>query len=247
VIGSPQCAFCGEDVYMRSAWRVGQEWFCSQSCFEKYEAWRSGRSQVAPRPLPAASLRSTRRSPERPKGAGLRRPRLPTVLIAGAILGSLAVLLLMKPSLHGGKSVDKAANAANAALALPRQTPKLDSAWLLRAINARRRQAGRRPLAADRAASLLAQQQSSRMADAGRLHAIPNRDLRPFSYAGTVEEHEFQDEGGSIPQPRGEVFAEIMRGTGLRRDSLSSRFNRVGLGITRRPPNLWVTLIFIRA
>ena len=43
MIGSPQCAFCGEDVYTRSGWRVGQDWFCSQSCFQKYEAWSSGR------------------------------------------------------------------------------------------------------------------------------------------------------------------------------------------------------------
>jgi Cysteine-rich secretory protein family len=246
VIGSPRCAFCGEEVYTRSGWRVGQNWFCSQSCFQKYEAWRSGRSKFAPRPLPAAPP-GTRRSPERPKGGGLRRPRLPTVLIGGAILGSLAVLLLMKPSLHSGKSLDKAANAANGALALPRQTPRLDSAWLLKAINSQRRRTGHQPLSADRAASLLAQQQSARMADAGRLHAISNRDLRPFSYAGTVEEHEFQEEGGSLPQTSAEVFADMMRGKGLRRDSLSGRFNRVGIGVTRRPPSLWVTLIFIRA
>jgi hypothetical protein len=243
VIGSPQCAFCGEDVYTRSGWRVGQDWFCSQWCFQKYEAWSSGRSQVAPRPLPAPP-RSTRRSPERPKGVGLR-PR--TILIPAAILGAVALVLWFTPSLHSGKSVDKAANVANGALALPRQTPKLDSAWLLKAINARRRQAGRRPLAADRAASLLAQQQNSRMADAGRLQAISNRDLRPFSYAGTVEEHEFQDEGGSFPQTSADVFADMMRGKGLRHASLSGRFNRVGIGITRRPPSLWVTLIFIRA
>jgi hypothetical protein len=243
VIGSPQCAFCREDVYPRSAWRVGQDWFCSQSCFQKYEAWRSGRSQFAPRPLPAAP-RSTRRSPERPKDAGLR-PR--TILIPAAILGAVALVLWFTPSLHSGKSVDKAANAANGALALPRQTPKLDSAWLLKAINARRRQAGQRPLAADRAASLLAQQQSSRMADAGRLHVIPNRDLRPFSYAGTVEEHELQYEGGLFPPTSAYVFADMMRRKGLRRDSLSGRFNRAGIGITRRPHSLWVTLIFIRA
>jgi hypothetical protein len=159
----------------------------------------------------------------------------------------VALVLWFTPPLHSGKSVNKAADAANGAFALPRQTPKLDSAWLLKAINAQRRRTGRQSLSADRAASLLAQQQSARMADAGRLHAISNRDLRPFSYAGTVEEHEFQDEGGSIPQTRAEVFAEMMRGKGLRRDSLSGRFNRVGIGITRHSPNLWVTLIFIRA
>jgi hypothetical protein len=241
-MGSPQCAFCGEAVYMRSAWRVGQDWFCSQSCFEKYKAWRSGQSRLAPPSLPTPPPRA-RRSPKRPQGVGLRPRRLRTVLIAGAILGSLAVLLLLKPSLHG-KTLDRTANGA---MALPRQVPKLNSTWLLSAINARRRQAGRRPLAADRAASLLAQQQSSRMADSGRLHAISNRDLRPFSYAGTVEEHEFQYEGGSFPRTPMGVFADMMRGKGLRRDSLSGRFNRVGVGVTRRPPSLWVTLIFIKA
>lgn len=241
MIGSPQCAFCGEDVYTRSGWRVGQNWFCSQSCFQKYEAWSSGRSQVGPRPLPAAP-RSTRRSPERPKGV-LLRPR--TILIPAAIIGAVALLLWFKPSLHSGKSVDKAANAANAALALPRQTPKLDSAWLLNAINAQRRRTGRQPLSADRAASLLAQQQSARMAAAGKMLVISGRDLRPFRYSGDVAQTEFRFEGGSIPFTRGEVFAEMMK-KGTRREVLG-RYNRVGIGVTRRPPNLWLALILIRA
>jgi hypothetical protein len=241
VIGSPQCAFCGEDVYTRSGWRVGQNWFCSESCFQKHEAWRSGRSQLAPRPLQAAS-HSTRRSPERPKGVGLR-PR--TILIPAAIVGAVALVLWFKPSLHSGKSVDKAANAANGALALLRQTPKLDSAWLLKAINTQRRRTGRQPLSADRAASLLAQQESARMAAAGRMLVIPGRDLRPFRYAGDVAQTEFRFEGGSIPFTRSEVFAEMMK-KGTRRDVLG-RYNRVGIGVTRRPPNLWLALILIRA
>ena len=242
MIGSPQCAFCGEDVYTRSGWRVGQDWFCSQSCFQKYEAWSSGRSQVAPRPLQAAP-RGTRRSPERPKRPSGLRPR--TILILVAIVGAVALLLWFKPSLHSGRSVDKAANAANAALALPRQTPKLDSAWLLKAINGQRRQAGVQPLSADRAASLLAQQQSARMAAAGRMLVISGRDLRPFRYAGDVAQTEFSFEGGSIPFTRSEVFAEMMK-KGTRRDVLG-RYNRVGIGVTRRPPTLWLALILIRA
>jgi Cysteine-rich secretory protein family len=241
VIGSPQCAFCREDVYTRSGWRVGQNWFCSQSCFQKYEAWRSGRSQIAPQPLSAAP-RSTRPSPERPKRVGLR---LRTILIPAAIVGALALLLWFTPSLHSGKSVNKAANAANGALALPRQTPKLDSAWLLRAINGQRRHAGLQPLSADRAASLLAQQQSVRMAAAGKMLVISGRDLRPFRYAGDVAQTEFSFEGGSIPFTRSEVFAEMMK-KGTRRDVLG-RYNRVGIGVTRRPPNLWLALILIRA
>ena len=238
---SPRCAFCGEEVYTRSAWRVGQDWFCSQSCFQKYEAWRSGRSQLAPRPVTTPQA-STGRRPERESRAGLLRPR--TILVAGAILGGLALLAWFKPSLHHGAA---AAKAVNEVAALPRQVPRVDSGWLLAAINARHRHIGRQPLTADRAASLLAQQQSSRMADAGRLFVIPNRDLEPFANGGTVEEHEFHYEGGSLPHTRAYVFADMMRRKGLRRDSLSGRFNRVGIGVTRRPPSLWVTLIFIRA
>jgi hypothetical protein len=157
----------------------------------------------------------------------------------------VALLLWFKPSLHSGKSVDKTANAANAALALPRQTPKLDSAWLLNAINAQRRRTGRQPLSADRAASLLAQQQSARMAAAGKMLVISGHDLRPFRYAGDVAQTEFRFEGGSIPFTRSEVFAEMMK-KGTRRDVLG-RYNRVGIGVTRRPPNLWLALILIRA
>jgi hypothetical protein len=238
VISSPKCAFCGEDVYTRSAWRVGQDWFCSQSCFQKYEAWRSGRSQVAPRPVSAAP-QSTRRSPDKPKGVGLR-PR--TILIPAAVVGAVALLLWFKPSLHSGKAVAKTANGA---LALPRQVPKVNSAWLLSAINARRRQAGLKPLSADRAASLLAQQQSARMAAGGKMLTISGRDLRPFRFAGDVAQTEFRFEGGSIPFTRSEVFAEMMK-KGTRREVLG-RYNRVGIGVTRRPPSLWLALILIRA
>jgi hypothetical protein len=157
----------------------------------------------------------------------------------------VALLLWFKPSLHNGKSVDKAANAANAALALPRQTPKLDSAWLLKAINGKRRQAGLQPLSPDRAASLLARQQSARMARARRMLAISGQDLRPFRYAGDVAQTEFRFEGGSIPFTRGEVFAEMMKKE-TRRDILGP-YNRVGIGVTRHPPNLWLALILIRA
>ena len=237
MIGSPKCAFCGEDVYTRSAWRVGQDWFCSQSCFRKYEAWRSGRSQVAPRPVSAAP-RSTRRSSERPKGVGLR-PR--TILIPAAVVGAIALLLWFKPSLHSGKAVAKTANGA---LALPRQAPKLDSSWLLTKINARRRQAGLKPLRADRAASLLAQQQSARMANASRMLTISGRDLRPFRYAGAVAQTEFEFEGGSIPFTRTEVFSELMKkATG--RDALG-HYNRAGIGVTLRAATLWIALLLIR-
>jgi hypothetical protein len=160
----------------------------------------------------------------------------------------VALLLWLTPSLHRGKSVNKAANAANAAnaaLALPRQTPKLDSAWLLRAINGQRRKAGLQPLRADRAASLLAQQQSARMAAVGRMLVISGRDLRPFRYAGDVAQTEFRFEGGSIPFTRSDVFAEMMK-KATRRDVLG-RYNRVGIGVTRRPPNLWLALILTRA
>ena len=44
---------------------------------------------------------------------------------------------------------------------------------------------------------------------------------------------------GSAQNP-GELLA-------VRRDALLGRFNRVGVGVTRRPPSLWVTSILIRA
>jgi Cysteine-rich secretory protein family len=203
---------------------------------------------LAPRAEPsrAAAAFGTATKHTSPSGKA-KRPRASssTILIAGAALAAVALVLWFKPSLHGGKSVDKAANAANAALALPRQTPKLDAAWLLKAINGRRRQAGVQPLSADRAASLLAQQQSARMAAAGKMLVISGRDLRPFRYAGDVAQMEFRFEGGSIPLTRSEVFAEMMK-KGTTRDALG-RYNRIGIGVSRRPPNLWLALILIRA
>jgi hypothetical protein len=155
----------------------------------------------------------------------------------------LALLAWLAPSLHIGKGSAEEVNP----FVVERQVPRVDSGWLLATTNARRRDAGLPALASDRAASLMAQEQSARMADAGRLLTIPTRDLQPFRFGGSVAQAEFQYEGGSVPISRAQLFHELMKGKRARRYALAGRFNRVGIGVTRRLPSLWVELIFIRA
>ena len=181
-----------------------------------------------------------------------KRRRLRSALVLVALL---AVAGLLAYSLRGLLD-DPAAKGVFDGLRTPqppdvldvgiRRVPRVDETSLLRRLNAQRSAAGLRPLARDRAASLLAMHHSAAMADAGRLSRVPASDLRPFRYAGDVHQTEFHHAGGSVPRTRAQVLDAILRDSARRR-SILGRYDRVGVGIEQRPGNLWVTLIFISA
>lgn len=172
-------------------------------------------------------------------------------LVGGAVVVGYALtapaddVARERPAAKARRAADPGVEAFATPLGGVRYVPKITSAWLLARLNTERNRAKRPRLRRDRAASLLAQEHTMRMAKAQRLSHVPARDLRPFRDSGNVSQTQYHYRGGSVTTSAEQVFRKLVVRRQGRQPALSRAYNRVGVGVTRRRGNLWVSLIFI--